>query len=100
MDIIVNPGECIVFNRKNYLSGDKIPGLPEKEAERLIFIGKATPVVDEGDGVIAETKPPEDMTIPKLKELLDRLEVPYASDARKDDLVALVKENTGTPPEE
>ncbi len=99
MDIIVSPGNCIIFEKKQYLSGDKISGLPKNEVDRLISIGKAMPVADEDDGVIAKTKPPEEMTVPKLKELLAKLEVPYASDARKDDLVALVNEHTAEPPE-
>lgn len=55
---------------------------------------------DEGDGNITKTPPLEKMTVAELKALLDKLEVAYAANAKKDDLVSLVKENTAPPPEE
>jgi hypothetical protein len=40
------------------------------------------------------------MRVSELKDLLDKLEVDYPSDARKQELVDLVKANTEEPPEE
>jgi hypothetical protein len=52
------------------------------------------------DKEIIKTPPPKDMTVAELKELLDKLEVPYDAKAKKDELIALVEENTGEPPKE
>ncbi len=51
------------------------------------------------DEEIIKTPPPKDMTVAALKELLDELEVPYDSKARKDELVELVMTKTAEPPE-
>ena len=55
-------------------------------------------VIDD-DGVVAQTPPPDEMTVPELKALLEKLEVPYAKKANKPDLVRLVMDNTGEPAE-
>lgn len=47
-----------------------------------------------GDGTIAITPPPEKMTVPALKDLLDRLGVGFPANAKKADLVALVETAT------
>ena len=46
------------------------------------------------DEEIIKTLPPKDMTVAALKELLDKLEVPYDSKAKKDELVELVMTKT------
>ena len=60
-------------------------------------------VVQEGlpdDGVIAESKAMDKMTVPELKALLDKLGVGYPADAKKAALVELVQANTDEPPQE
>ena len=52
------------------------------------------------DKEIIKTPPPKDMTVAALKELLDKLEVPYDAKAKKDELVALVEAKTAEPPKE
>ena len=51
-------------------------------------------------GEIATTSAPDKMTVPQLKELLDKLKIDYPADAKKVDLVALVEKNTAEPPKE
>ena len=58
------------------------------------------PAADSG-GLLAESEGDiEDMTVAEIKELLDKLAVEYDPKAKKADLVQLVKDNTGPPPEE
>jgi hypothetical protein len=60
-------------------------------------------VVQEGladDGVLAESKAPDKMTMPELKALLDKLKVDYPANAKKTELVELVLANTDDPPQE
>lgn len=76
-----------------YAPGEQIE-LSEKEAAAL----GASVVPAAEDGIIARTKPIEKMTVPELKDLLDRLEVAYPSDAKKEDLLELVKTHTAEPP--
>lgn len=52
------------------------------------------------DKKIIKTPPLKDMTVAALKELLDKLKVPYDAKDRKDDLVARVEENTADPAKE
>ncbi|WP_319521662.1 HeH/LEM domain-containing protein [uncultured Desulfosarcina sp.] len=99
MDVIVKGRRSIDFKDKSYLQGQTIRDMPEKEALRLIGKGHVEPAAGD-DGVIAETEPPEKMTVPELKDLLDKLEVEYASDAKKAELLELVKKHTGEPPAE
>lgn len=67
----------------------------EKELE--ILDGEPMLSVEHVDDEI-KTPPPKDMTVAALKELLDKLEVPYDAKAKKDELVALVMEKTAEPP--
>lgn len=97
MRVIVNEGGSVDWNEEIYLPGKPID-LPEKEALRLIAKGAVRPADD--DGIIARASAPEEMTVPKLKELLDKLEVEYPVKANKAELVDLVKQNTATPPED
>ncbi|BBO73460.1 hypothetical protein DSCW_08770 [Desulfosarcina widdelii] len=99
MDVIVKGKRSIDFKGKSYLQGQTIRNMPEKEALRLIGKGHVERAVDD-DGVIAEIKPPEKMTVPELKKLLEKLEVDYPSGAVKDDLVDLVEKHTSEPPAE
>jgi len=99
MDVIVKGRRSIDFKGKSYLQGATIRNMDEKEALRLIGKGHVERAAGD-DGVIAETKPPEKMTVPELKKLLDKLEVDYPSDALKNDLVALVEKHTSEPPAE
>lgn len=50
------------------------------------------PVV--GDGTIAVTPLPEKMTVPALKDLLDKLGLDFPANAKKADLIDLVEANT------
>jgi hypothetical protein len=99
MDVIVKGKRSIDFKGKSYLQGATIRNMNAKEALRLIGKGHVERAADD-DGVIAETKPPEKMTVPELKDLLDKLEVEYASDAKKADLLELVEKHTSEPPTE
>ncbi len=70
--------------------------LSEKEAQ--ILGASVKPVAE--FAVIARTQPIEEMTVPKLKELLDKLTVEYPSDAKKADLIELVETHTTELPVE
>ena len=97
MDVTVKGNRSVIFKQKSYLQGQTIRGMSEKEALRLIDKDHAAPAGGDDDDVIARTKPPEKMTVPELKDLLDKLRVEYPSDARKDDLVDLVEKHTAPP---
>ncbi len=71
----------------------------DKFSEKEIAVLEAEPMLHV-EHAIAKTVAPEDMTIAKLKELLNKLEVPYANNATKPVLIDLVKTNTAEPPEE
>lgn len=47
-----------------------------------------------------KTPPLSDMTVRELKDLCDKLEIEYAANAKKADLVDLIEKNTAKPPEE
>jgi HeH/LEM domain len=98
MDVIVTGKRCVIYAGDSYFNGDVIADIKEKEAARLLKKGHVRMTVD--DAVIAETPPIDDMRVAELKDLLDKLEVDYPSDALKADLVDLVKTHTAEPPEE
>ncbi len=54
MDIVVTSG-CIIYKKKNHLPGDIIRGMDNKEADRLINLGKAK-TADEDKSTKAEPK--------------------------------------------
>lgn len=56
--------------------------------------------LDDSDHIIARTPALEKMDAKKLKELCDRLEIEYPADAKKPDLIELIKANTAEPPKE
>jgi len=55
-------------------------------------------VIDSGE--ICRSENPEKLTVPKIKKLLDTLNIEYPADAVKADLLMLLKEHTARPPEE
>lgn len=98
MDVIVNGKRCIDYGGKMYGPGQTIPGMKDKEAERLIGKGHAVAAAMD-DGVIAKTGPIDKMNVTELKKLLDDIKVNYPADAKKADLVQLVMDNTVELPE-
>lgn len=73
---------------------DEAKDYPDEFGEDLLATSKKQKF-EAIDGIIAETGELTDMTVKKLKVLLDKLEVPYDAKATKSDLVSLVEENTG-----
>jgi len=98
MDVIVTGNRCVIYEDDTYYNGDRIEDIDSKEARRLIKKGHARQA--DASGVIARTPPIDEMKVSELKALLDKLEVDYPSDAKKADLVELVKKHTGAPPAE
>ncbi|BBO80174.1 hypothetical protein DSCO28_07400 [Desulfosarcina ovata subsp. sediminis] len=99
MDVIVTGKRCIDYNGRIFLPSDRIEEMEDKEALRLIEKGHVKPVETDA-GVIAVTPPIDEMKVPELKALMDKLGIAYPADAKKPDLVALVKANTAEPPKE
>ena len=108
MSVIVKYPHSVDYKKKLYLPGESLPEkMPQKEVDRLVKKGRVE--VSEPEGIIkktpetkeiiAKTPEPKDMTVPALKELLDKLEVPYDAKAKKDELVELVMTKTAEPPE-
>ena len=96
MDVIVIGKRCIMHKGKRYLQGEVIYGMSDKDAGRLIDIGHAKSTAD-NDGPAAESIPIEEMKVDELKDFLDRRQVEYPSDARKDDLLELAKAHETEP---
>ena len=90
MKVIVTTTGCVDYKKKLYFKGDEIE-LPDKAAKHLLDKGVCEL---RDDGIIARTPALKDMTVTSLKELLDKLEVPYDAKTKKDDLIALVEANT------
>ena len=99
MDVIVTGKRCIIYEGETFTTGQVIPGIDAKEGKRLFEKGHVRMALDD-DAIIAKTPALKDMKADELKDLLDKLEVEYPSDAKKADLVELVKTHTAEPPAE
>ena len=66
----------------------------------FVLVKETRKAVEADPGIITKTPTLKDMTVAKLKELLDKLEVDYDFKAKKCELVELVEENTEEPPDE
>lgn len=101
MKVIVTTTGCVDYKGKLYFQGDEMD-VPDKIAKHLLDKGACETLLaisfEEGQdaqyGIIARTPAFPDMTVPALKELLDKLKVSYNGKSRKDDLIALVEANT------
>lgn len=69
----------------------------DKFSEEEIAVLEAEPMLIV-EHIIAKTPAFEDMTVATLKELLNKLEVVYATNATKPVLIDLAKANTAEPP--
>jgi HeH/LEM domain len=97
MNAVVKYPHSVDFEGKLYVPGEPLPeDMPKKEVDRLLKKNRVE--IPAKEEIIAETPEPKDMTVPALKELLDKLEVPYDAKAKKDELVELVMTKTGEPP--
>lgn len=76
---------------------DEIKDYPDEFGENLIATSKKQRF-EAVDGLPAKTPALEDMTVAALKELLDKLTVPYDTRATKAVLIGLVEANTAEPP--
>jgi len=91
MKVIVKYPHSVDKKGKLYLPGESLD-LSDKEAKRLLDKNRVEIPAEEE--IIAKTPELKDMTVPQLKELLDKLEVPYDAKDRKPDLIELVMEKT------
>ena len=95
--VTVIRGSVHAGGRQLYLPGDSFE-TSEKGAKRLIDKGVAREAHE--DGVITRSDDPADLTVPQLKELLDKLEIEYPKKVKKAELLDLLATNTAEPPAE
>ena len=93
MKATVKYPHSVDYKKKLYLPGELLPeSMSKKDLERLVKKGRVEIPAEEE--IIAKTPELKDMTVPKLKGVLDVLEVEYDKKAKKDELIALVEKNT------
>jgi len=103
MKVTVKAPHSVEFEKTTFLPGESFD-LPDEEAMRLLKKNRVTvtaspeakkPEETKVDSPKEDLKDPDDMKVDELKAELKEREIEIPSDARKDDLIDLVKKARG-----
>ncbi len=97
----LGPRDSIMIQGNGLHEKGEIKEYPDDVGQDLLATSVKQKFEAVDDSVLSKTgKDLPDMTVPELKKLCDELHISYTADAKKADLVALIRGNTAEPQEE